>query len=123
MRMGKAITKVRERHRWTKADLARRAGVAPSYITRIEAGQFERPSVDQIKAIANALGVPLSDLTDTAPAVADGIEVALSAMFPPDRAPLVAEIVRVLARHDAKTQWFILGTMKPLVQGIPGTKQ
>lgn len=124
MRMGKAITAVRERHRWSKADLARRAGVAPSYITRIEQGKFDRPSVDQVKAIADALGVPLAELTNSVPAaVADGIEAELHAMFPPDRAPVIADILRVLARHNEKTQWFILGTMGPLVRGIPGSEQ
>ncbi len=118
--MGKRITDARRRRGWSKAELGRRAGVAPSYVTRIEQGKFGRPSVDQVKALADALGVALTDLTEPAPSpVSPGIEAELAAMFRPDEAPLVAEILRGWARHDERTRRYLLSTMKPLVLGIP----
>lgn len=116
--MGKRITEARERRRWSKAELARKAGVTPSYVTRVERGEYTRPSVDLVAAIATALGVRVTDLTEPAPAYT-GIEAELAALFQPDEAPLVAEILRVWARHDEKTRRFLLKTMKPLVFEIP----
>jgi transcriptional regulator with XRE-family HTH domain len=117
--MGKRIADARSRKRWTKAKLATIAGVAPSYITRIEQGVYDRPSVDLVKSIADALGLRVTDLTDPSPApVAAGIEAELRALFPPERAEAVAEILRVLARHDEQNQWLVLNTMKPLILGL-----
>ena len=61
--LGNRIRDHRERRRWNKADLARRAGVSASYVTRVEAGAFGTPSIDRIGAIASALGVEISVLT------------------------------------------------------------
>jgi len=120
--LGKRIAEARERRQWNKAELARRAGISPSYVTRIEKGEFDRPSIEQIKLIAGALGVLVTDLTDFAPdPVSSGIEAELRAMFQPDEAPLVAELLQKLARHDARRRRFLLGTMKPLVLDFPDT--
>ncbi len=61
--LGKRIAEARDRRHWTKAELARRASVAPSYVTRIEQGAFDRPSADLLGKLADALGVHISDLT------------------------------------------------------------
>ena len=122
VRLGKAITRARERRHWSKADLARRAGVAPSYVTRIEQGKFLRPSVEQVKSIAVALGVSMADLTDPPPlaGVSSGIETELRTLFPdPEMAPLVAEILQTWARHDERTQRFLLKTMQTTVLEFP----
>lgn len=62
--LGNRIREAREKRRWNKRELAQRAGVVPSYITRIEAAEFDAPSIEKVKAIATALGVAVTDLTD-----------------------------------------------------------
>lgn len=117
VRMGKRITRHRERREWSKAQLARKAGVAPSYITRIEQGKFGRPSVDLIKAIADALNVRVADLTDPEPAaeLAD-IHAALMAKgFRPDEAPLVDEILSDMVRQTGRQRTQVIAAIATLL--------
>lgn len=52
----------REKKHMTKSELSRRAGVSPSYITKLENGEKTNPSLEiQIK-IAKALEIPLNEL-------------------------------------------------------------
>lgn len=121
--MGKRIAEARRRRSWTKADLARKAGVAPSYITRIERGQFGRPSVDQIKLIADALGVSVMDLTEPPrEAATASIHAAVAEIFRADEAPLVAEIVQDLAQRSDHEREQIINVLRMLiVKGNPPT--
>lgn len=48
----------------TQAELARRAGLAPSYVNRIESGQVLRPSYETIEALAGVLQVTPDALTE-----------------------------------------------------------
>jgi transcriptional regulator with XRE-family HTH domain len=61
--LGKRIADQRQRRKWSKVDLARRAGVSPSYILRIERGVYGRPSVENVQAIADALSLDINELT------------------------------------------------------------
>jgi transcriptional regulator with XRE-family HTH domain len=65
-RIGVAIAAQRKHRAWNQSELARRAGVRPSYIHRLEAGGYLRPSAERLGRIAEALGCRLADLTDTA---------------------------------------------------------
>jgi len=61
--IGRRIRAARERHEWTMTELAKRAGVNHSYVSKAEAGLFGTPSVEKLSAIATALGLKLADLT------------------------------------------------------------
>lgn len=118
--LGKRIEAARLQRGWNKADLARKAGVAPSYITRIEQGKFDRPSIDQIRSIADALRVSVADLTDPAPApVSTEERVAVTAMFRPDEAQLVAEILSDLAQRSEGDRKQILNGLRLMFPGRP----
>lgn len=73
--IGKRIRAARERLGWSQTELAQRAGSVASYQSRLEAGQFERPSVERLSAIARAItaaGLPpitVKDLRATAATV------------------------------------------------------
>ena len=47
---------------WTQADLAKAAGLAQSYISKLEGGRRVRPSAEALHALARAFDVPLSDV-------------------------------------------------------------
>jgi transcriptional regulator with XRE-family HTH domain len=121
--LGKRITAAREAKGWSRSDLARRASVDPSYVTRIEDAQYKRPSIDKVNALAGALGIRVTDLTEPKPSeVPAGTAAALSEIFRADEAREVADILMVWARHSEKTRKFILKTMKPLVLDVPDSE-
>ncbi len=64
MLLAQRIIRERGRLGWSKADLARKAGLKPSYVTRIEKAQFDHPSLEKVQAIANALNIDLTSLTE-----------------------------------------------------------
>jgi transcriptional regulator with XRE-family HTH domain len=48
--------------RVTQEELAKRAKVSRSYLAGIEVGHRKNPSLDVLKRLAKALGVPLAEL-------------------------------------------------------------
>lgn len=59
-RFGAQLRAVRVKRRWRQIDLAQRARVHRSVISRIERGQFESTSIGAILAIARALDIQVS---------------------------------------------------------------
>ena len=45
-------------------DLAKKAGVTQAYIAKLEAGEKKNPSLDVLKRLARALGVPVTELLE-----------------------------------------------------------
>lgn len=59
MHLGPAIKFCRQQRNLTQPELARRAGISPSYLSVLEKGKRD-PSFSMIEKIARALDVPLS---------------------------------------------------------------
>jgi transcriptional regulator with XRE-family HTH domain len=47
-----------------RIDLARAAKVTRAYITQLETGERKNPSLDVLKRLARALGVPMTELLE-----------------------------------------------------------
>ena len=62
--LGKRITQLRELHpeRKSLSALAEAAGIAKSYLLKIERGEVENPGLNTLNSIARALGVTIADL-------------------------------------------------------------
>ena len=58
MNYGKAIKIVRTAKGFSQSDLANKLGLAPSYISRLEAGS-RKPTMETMESIAAKLDVPL----------------------------------------------------------------
>lgn len=58
MNYGKAINIARNTRGLSQKDLAKRAGLTPSYISRMEAGE-RKPTTETLETISGALGVPM----------------------------------------------------------------
>ena len=123
MRMGNRIHVARRARNWTKGQLAQRAGVAPSYITRIERGEFDRPSIDKIRAIAGALGVGVLDLADPPrpPVPEDVLEAAARIA---ERNPVLAKaVLEEIASRSPEEQAGALRTIEAVLSlskgGVP----
>jgi transcriptional regulator with XRE-family HTH domain len=63
-RLKTVLRKLREERRWSQAQLAKRADVTDAYIAQLETGTRKNPSLEVLKRIAKALGVPVTELLE-----------------------------------------------------------
>jgi transcriptional regulator with XRE-family HTH domain len=61
-RLGKMLKQRREEKHLTQAQLAHQVGVSQTYIAKLESGDKKNPTLDLLKNIAKALGVPVTEL-------------------------------------------------------------
>jgi len=62
MGIAEAVRQLREQRRMTKAELAARCGLAPSYLSRLESGDYKSPTVSTLVTIAQGLDVDPREL-------------------------------------------------------------
>lgn len=63
-RLSTVIRKLREAQEMTQEQLAAKADVTQGYIAQLESGMKKNPSVDVLKRLARALGVPAAALLE-----------------------------------------------------------
>ncbi len=87
-RLSTVIRKLRTTRGLTQAALAKRAKVKKQYVTMLETGARKNPSLNVLKRIADALGVPVTELlemmmdeTDTVQAKLRTIRAFLEEVF------------------------------------------
>ena len=61
MSVGKAILRIRHEKQMTQRDVGDRAGLATSYVSRIENGRIQ-PTMTTLQRMASALGIPVSQI-------------------------------------------------------------
>jgi transcriptional regulator with XRE-family HTH domain len=61
--LGRQLRALRQDRQETLAETAARAGLSPQYLSEVERGRKE-PSSEMIAALAGALGITLTDLTE-----------------------------------------------------------
>jgi ribosome-binding protein aMBF1 (putative translation factor) len=81
LRLGSIILRLRRRKRWTRYDLARRAGISENYVRLMEQG-LNVPTLQTIVALA--------DVLDTTPA--EMVREATEEMTPPPPSPPPAPV-------------------------------
>lgn len=64
MELKDKIKYYREKNNMTKSELARKIGVSPSYITKLENGEKDNPSLELQLKICTALNCSMPDLTN-----------------------------------------------------------
>jgi transcriptional regulator with XRE-family HTH domain len=69
-RPGTALRALRKRNHWTLADVAKRTGIPPSTLSRIENDQIS-PTYDLLLRLSKGLAIDVSQLLSAAPAAAD----------------------------------------------------
>jgi transcriptional regulator with XRE-family HTH domain len=60
--LGSRVRELRREQRMTQTDLARRAGISASYVSKLEANRYRRPSAEVLLRLASALNVPVDEL-------------------------------------------------------------
>ena len=63
-RLSGVLQTLREGAGMTQRDLAAKAKVTPGYVAQIEMGMKKNPSLDVLKRLARALGVPVARLLE-----------------------------------------------------------
>ncbi len=63
-RLGRVLRTLREEKGWTQEELAGKARVARSYLTKLETGAKLNPSLDVLRRIAKALKAPVTELLE-----------------------------------------------------------
>jgi XRE family transcriptional regulator of biofilm formation len=58
------LKRMRAEKGWTQRDLAKQAKVTPGYVAQLEMGVRKNPSLDTLKRLAKALGVPVAKLLE-----------------------------------------------------------
>jgi len=61
-RLSQVIRDLREKKGLTREELAFKAKVTPGYVAQLELGLRTNPSLDVVRRLARALGVPLREL-------------------------------------------------------------
>ena len=61
-RLGTVIKALRESKGMSQVELASKAKIARPYLIRLESGQQRNPSLDVLRRLAKALGVPVTEL-------------------------------------------------------------
>lgn len=84
--LGARIRRRRKALGLTAKELARVADVSPSYVSQLEHGKQDQPSLEVLGALATALGMPTSDL------LGESVAVAPLATAPPTLAALAEEL-------------------------------
>jgi transcriptional regulator with XRE-family HTH domain len=69
---GEKIRRLREDMMWGQAELARKAGITATQLWRIEAGITRNPRPATLRAIADALGIPHTQLRGDAAVTESG---------------------------------------------------
>lgn len=109
-RVGAALAALREREGLSLDELSRRAGVSKSMLSQIERAQAN-PTVAVVWRLAQALGVPLADLLQSAEApAAPAIDTVAAHATPTLRGPHSGCELRILGPVDLAGQfeWYEL---------------
>jgi len=61
---GRALKGLRTSRDMGLRELAKKANVPPGYVAELEAGKKKNPSLDVLKRLAKALGVPVGELLE-----------------------------------------------------------
>jgi transcriptional regulator with XRE-family HTH domain len=63
-RLKTVLKALREQREWSMAELAKKADVTDAYIAQLETGKRKNPSLEVLRRIAKALGVPVGELLE-----------------------------------------------------------
>jgi transcriptional regulator with XRE-family HTH domain len=120
-----ALRRERERHGISLTELARRAGIAKSTLSQLEAGSGN-PSVETLWALAVVLDVPFSRLVDPPAAPVQVLRAGEGMAIPSEHAPFSGTLLAACppgARRDLHVIAGEPGPQRAADSHIPGTTE
>ena len=103
MGIADAVRQLREQRRMTKAELAARCGLAPSYLSRLESGDYKSPTVSTLVTIAQGLDVDPRELLVLAGYVPEDMARARRQVTEESIARVAESAIRSISRTVAAT--------------------
>mgnify|MGYP001156710779 CR=1 FL=1 len=103
MGISQAVRQLREQRRLTKAELAARCGLAPSYLSRLESGDYKSPTVTTLVTIAQGLEVDPRELLVLAGFVPDDLDRARRQFAEQSIAQVAESAIRSISRTVRST--------------------
>jgi transcriptional regulator with XRE-family HTH domain len=120
-----SLRRERERHGISLTELARRAGIAKSTLSQLEAGTGN-PSVETLWALAVVLDVPFSRLVDPPAAPVQVLRAGEGITIPSEHAPFTGTLLAACpprARRDLHVIAAEPGAARTADSHIPGTTE
>jgi transcriptional regulator with XRE-family HTH domain len=120
-----SLRRERERHGFSLTELARRAGIAKSTLSQLEAGTGN-PSVETLWALAVVLDVPFSRLVDPPAAPVHVLRAGEGIAIPSEQAPFSGTLLAACppgARRDLHVIAGEPGPPRAADSHIPGTTE
>lgn len=62
MTFGQRLRKWRKARHWTQDELAQRCGIDQGFISQIETGRIQKPSIEYLRLLAKGYGVPITEM-------------------------------------------------------------
>lgn len=122
--IGRRVKARRVARGWNKSELARKAGVSPSYVSKLEAGTYGSSSLNQMAKIATALGCDLDDLVTPSAAeleTASRLHAELMLLgYDAEEAPVVDEAMSKLLQRTPDQRRQIIAILRTLAEHPPG---
>ncbi|WP_329102677.1 XRE family transcriptional regulator [Micromonospora sp. NBC_01699] len=118
-----ALRRERERAGISLTELARRAGIAKSTLSQLEAGTGN-PSVETVWALGVALGVPFSRLVEEPAPAVRVIRAGHGSALRSDQADLTAALLAAGAPHSRRDIYLLAlepGAVRDATAHIPGS--
>jgi transcriptional regulator with XRE-family HTH domain len=103
-----AIVRLREAKQWSQAELARRSGLSQPSVHDLEKGNTKMPKYTTLKAIADALGVPMTEILarrpkgESAQALEHSLRETFGALSQDNKANLYAIALSLLAQQKSR---------------------
>lgn len=103
----KAIVRLREAKQWSQAELARRSGLSQPSVHDLEKGNTTMPKYTTLKAVADALGVPIGEILARRPkgeaqTIEQSLRETFDALSQDNKANLYAIAVSLLAQQKSR---------------------
>ena len=103
MGFANAVRQLREQRRLTKAALAARCGLAPSYLSRLESGDYKSPTVATLVTLAHGLEVDPRELLVLAGYVPDDMATTRRRFAEETIASVAESAIRSISRTVSTT--------------------
>jgi len=117
MELGAVVHEARQRHRWTQAELARRAQVSRRWIVALESGQAAGAELGRVLAALAALDLPMTFRLPSATTEGGVAEVATSTRSSPNAPEVSVDADRdTWTDLDAHLATFMSGDAPPDVR-------
>ncbi|GAA0738200.1 helix-turn-helix domain-containing protein [Dactylosporangium roseum] len=118
-----ALKREREREKLSLSEVAKRAGIAKSTLSQLEAGAGN-PNIETLWALAVALNVPFSRLVEAPPTAPHVIRAGTGPVFKSEQADFVGTLLATCppgARRDIYLMTIEMGGARKAEAHLPGT--